>query len=587
MRTDMYHYSAEKGVLMIMSLLKQNGIKKVVASPGATNITMVASFQQDTFFEMYSCVDERAAAYLACGLSEESGEPVVLSCTGATASRNYLPALTEAFYRKLPIIVITSSQDKSRLGHLIPQVTDRSVSPNDTYVKSVHLQEIKDDQDEWDCNVKINSVIIALRQHGGGPVHINLTTTYSEDYSIKYLPRVRAISYYTNKSNLPKIPKGRVAIFLGAHSKMNDSQTTIIDSFCASNNAVVFCDHTSNYRGRYQVCNGILGFQRRCDFPLKRVDLLIHVGGMSGSYFASDFLFPQWVWRVSVDGKVVDHYKSLAALFEMDEFDFFEYYTSSRKADDSYLDECNQAVQTTRNLVPELPFSNWWIAKHYGTSLPDNSVVHFGILNSLRSWSCFPITSSVCAYSNVGGFGIDGTISTLLGASLVNAGKLYYGILGDLAFFYDLNTIGNRHIGKNLRILLVNNGCGIEFRNFNHQGAKFGKDTNMFIAAGGHFGSQSKAFVKHMAEDLGFMYISASNKKEFSNQAGVFFSPIIGEKPIIFEVFTNPDDESTAFQMVCDSFVDNSYVAKKKVTSAIKSVIGENNARSLLRLIKK
>ena len=97
-----FNYSAERNVQIVLSLFKQYGIKRVIASPGAINIPVVASMQQDQFFEMFSCVDERSAAYMACGLAEETSEPVVLSCTGATSSRNYMPGLTEAYYRKLP-----------------------------------------------------------------------------------------------------------------------------------------------------------------------------------------------------------------------------------------------------------------------------------------------------------------------------------------------------------------------------------------------------------------------------------------------------------------------------------------------------
>ena len=102
-------YSNEKNVLLMVALLKAHGIRKVVASPGTTNITFVASLTHDPFFQVYSSVDERSAAYMACGMADESGEPVVISCTGATASRNYFPGLTEAYYRKLPILAITST----------------------------------------------------------------------------------------------------------------------------------------------------------------------------------------------------------------------------------------------------------------------------------------------------------------------------------------------------------------------------------------------------------------------------------------------------------------------------------------------
>lgn len=104
------YYTDERAVQIILYLLKANGIKKIVASPGTTNITFVGSVQQDPWFEVYSSVDERSAAYIACGLAEQSREPVVLTCTGATASRNYYSGLTEAFYRKLPVLAITSHQ---------------------------------------------------------------------------------------------------------------------------------------------------------------------------------------------------------------------------------------------------------------------------------------------------------------------------------------------------------------------------------------------------------------------------------------------------------------------------------------------
>ena len=119
-------YTSERNVQILIALLKEHGIRRVIASPGTTNMTFVGSIQQDQFFEIYSSVDERSAAYMACGMAAETGEPVALSCTGATASRNYLPGMTEAFYRKLPVLAITSTQHLGRIGNMIPQVIDRS-----------------------------------------------------------------------------------------------------------------------------------------------------------------------------------------------------------------------------------------------------------------------------------------------------------------------------------------------------------------------------------------------------------------------------------------------------------------------------
>lgn len=122
-----HKYTDEINALVLVSLLKEHNIRKIIASPGTTNISFVGSVQIDPYFDVYSAVDERAAAYMACGLAEESGEPVVLSCTGATASRNYIPGLTEAFYRHLPVLAVTSIQHCGRVGNHVAQVIDRSV----------------------------------------------------------------------------------------------------------------------------------------------------------------------------------------------------------------------------------------------------------------------------------------------------------------------------------------------------------------------------------------------------------------------------------------------------------------------------
>ena len=148
--------------------------------------------------------------------------------------------------------------------------------------------------------------------------------------------------------------------------------------------------------------------------------------------------------------------------------------------------------------------------------------------------------------------------------------------MGDLAFFYDLNALGNRHIGNNLRILLVNNGCGGEFNMYNNPGSQFGTETNNFIAAGGHFGRQSPELVKHFAQDLGFAYLSASNKEEFSKQITQFIDPKM-DRSIIFECFTQPHDESNALKLLNTIVRDNSFTGQLKQVfpSSVKKFINK------------
>ena len=200
-------YTDEKNVLLLIALLKANGIKHIVVSPGVTNFTFVGSVQHDEFFQLYSCVDERGAAYMACGIAEETGEPVVITCTGATAPRNYLPGLTEAYYRKLPILAVCGHRGVSAIGHLHDQQLDRRNEPVDVANVQVWLPFVKDKEDEQLCYNEITRAILALRQHGGGPAMINLCTHYSQNMSIQELPIVSKVEAYAAYDELPECEK--------------------------------------------------------------------------------------------------------------------------------------------------------------------------------------------------------------------------------------------------------------------------------------------------------------------------------------------------------------------------------------------
>ena len=544
-------YTKDKNIQILISILKKNGIKKIIVSPGTNNINFVGSIQRDDYFEIYSSADERSAAYMACGMSVESGEPVVISCTGATASRNYIPALTEAFYRKIPIIAITSHSGWDYIGNLIPQQIDRRISPNDIFVKKITLNPIRAERDENSTILNINRAILAMRYKGGGPIHIDLISNYSTDYSVEQLPDVKVLSHYTAFGDMPELPIGRIAIFIGSHRPFTHNIEEVIDSFCEVYNAVVFCDHTSNYKGRYSINASMLLCQRLPLTEIRNIDILIHLGEVSGDYYSMK-LFPQKVWRVSEDGEIKDLFSRLDSVFEMPEEYFFKYYTNDKKDQEKnqYLQTCTNELNRISLMVPQLPFSNIWIAQQMSNQMPKNSVLHLGILNSLRAWNFFKIDKSIYAYSNVGGFGIDGGVSTLLGSSLVNPHKIYFGVFGDLAFFYDMNSLGNRYLPNNLRILLINNGGGTEFMNYSHPAHDiFGVSAEPYMAAVGHYGNKSKHLVKHYAEDLGFKYITAETKEDFLLTLPEFISPAI-EQPILFEVFTDSKDESDALEIM-------------------------------------
>lgn len=558
-----HFYTHERNHQILIALLKAHGIRNVVASPGIANSVFVGSIQNDPFFRIVSAVDERGAAYIACGLALESGGPVVLSCTGATAARNYMPGATEAYYAKLPVLLLTSSQPDNRIGHLVPQVTDRTRPPPDVCRISLALPAVRTADDEWACEVAANRALLELRRHGGGPVHLNLVTPYrySEESALtcRELPPVRVIRRIERGQAMPGIPQGRIGVFVGSHKPFSDGQARALDAFCETTGAVVFTDHTSNYNGPYKIPFALAINQaplNQANRPAYEVELLIHVGEVSGEEGAPRMIKSGATWRVSEDGELRDTFRNLTHVFEMPEEAFFRHYSGQRAGGTAFLAECRTGYEQLKTRLVEkldrLPFSNVWIAQRTAPALPGNATVVLSILNTLRTWNYAEFKDSVRVFCPVGGFGIDGATSLALGASLADPRRPCYCVTGDLAFFYDLNALGNRHVGGNLRVLLVNNGLGVEFRKSYAMSYRLlGDEVGEYVAARGHFGRQSPALVRHYAEDLGFAYRSARNKDEFDAALPDFTSDRLG-KPLLLEAFVSPEDEADALDMAHD-----------------------------------
>lgn len=581
-----FKYTSERNVQIVIALLKAHGIHRVIASPGTTNMTFVVSVENDPWFQIWSSVDERSAAYLACGMAAETGEPVVISCTGATASRNYMPGLTEAYYRKLPVLAITSTRGNHKVGHLIDQQIDRRNIPNDIAMESVTIPMVKDYEDERYCEIEANKAILALKLNGGGPAHINMYTKYSKDFSVKELPAAHAIFRHTAfEDKLPDIPQnGRIIISVGAHANFSDRLTNAVDRFCATYDAAVLCDHTSGYRGKYEVHYQLVCGQKQWKSPLAEANLCIHIGEVSGNSFT---IKAAHTWRVSPDGKIRDTFGSLRRVFMMPEDVFFERYASANASHTEYRDALLEEMEIMKSKLPELPFSNIWMAQRMVDKLPKGCELHLGIYHSLRSWNFFRLPSGIQAKCNVGGFGIDGGVSTMIGASFAHPEKLFIGVFGDLAFFYDMNVVGNRHVGNNVRLLLINNGKGNEFRNYNHPCYFLGEEADRYVAAAGHYGNKSHCLVKDYATDLGYEYLSASNKDEFNAVVDRFLTPKLTDKPILLEVFTETDDESNALEQTLNIITDSKYMMKQKVKQMVKDFIGNENIEVVKKIMRK
>lgn len=585
-------YTNERNAQLVIALLKEYGIRKVIASPGTTNVPFVYSVQNDPFFEVYSVFDERSAAYMACGLADEIGEPVVLSCTGATASRDYMPGLTEAFYRKLPVLALTSMHFTEDIGNLSTQIIDRSVVPNDIVRYHTTLEPVDNARVAKDEELRINIALSELTRDGGGPVAIELITDGRYEFSASQLPHVHKITRYVAENSLewPSFPeRAKTIVFIGAHSKFSIKETEALDRFIETHDAVIFSDISSGYYGKYAFRSALTTIQLSNN-PIRNEfepDLIIHVGEMTGDYNTSGYLngLSCPVWRLSPDGQFRQHFSWLHNVFQSSIEFFFSHYAENVEASTSgYRQIWESYDKKIRDQMPEFPFSNIWMAQQLSQIIPRDSTVHTAILSSLSSWDYFLLPQDVHSSANVGGFGIDGCMSTLVGASLANK-NLCFLITGDLAFFYDMNVLGCREIANNVRILLVNNNLGMTFKLSNHVGSEIGEQANVFIAAAGHNVPngqivQANSPARAWAESLGFTYLSASSKEDFNAVKAQFVSDE-SSKPILLECFTQEKDEREARDRIdsIDSRIDS--------TIRIKRAVKKMLPKALLDSIKK
>ncbi len=530
----------------LISMLKAYGIRHIVSSPGTQNAAFNLFIQNDDFFKIYSVVDERSAAYVATGIAFETQEPVVITCTEATASRNYLSALTEAYYRNIPIIACTFYNENLNKFALSAQYSDRSVSQNDIKEISIELPQIKTTQDKQKCLTYLNATL-STAKYQNKPVHINCPSLLSinDINEIKTLPDdIWTTKIYNEKFDDVKseLQNKKFAIFIGSHKKFDKETQEAISSFAQNYKIPVICDHTSNYHGENKI---LLAQLTRIITDELKPELIIDIGSISGDYTANKILKNAKLWRISQDKKFQCRNNIVTEkIFNCKESTFFSTMQAKSNKDIDYYNQLKAQIKAF--VLPDLPFSMPLIAEHLTKNLPKNSSLHLSILNALRCANYFEIDESIDVICNVGGFGIDGALSTLIGQSFANQNKTCFGLIGDLAFFYDMNILGNKNIKNNLRILLTNNNKGTEF----HLGPLKKVDNkdevlDPVVAANAHYKNGAKAW----AQSCGFEYICATTSEEFFAQINDFCKKE-SDKPILFECFTLSSDEEIGLKLL-------------------------------------
>ena len=573
-------YAKSENVKIVLSLLKQHNIKHVVISPGGTNIPLTQGFQSDDFFICHSVVDERSAMYFAIGLYLELGQPIATTCTSAQATRNYLPGLTEAFYKHVPILAITCSKHPRHTYQEFMQAPDQTSLPKDAVKMSYSLPHVVTNEDRLFAIRVVNEAILELSHHLSGPVQLNVPIVDSERLSFEdiELPIVRKIERLERSDFYGISIEGkRIMIVAGEHHAYTEEEINLINDFLKHYNAFVYVNHLSNIKTEKNIAGNLALSSMTQQFFDNELcpEILITIGGQTGDYALFGKLNNSSVsfehWRVCCNGDVVDTYDHLTKIFECSFTDFFGSFITSHNNDSDasyYLKWLN--IVNNYKLDIELPLSNIYVAQQLCNLLPKYCNLNLAILNSLRSWSFFPINDTIKCFSPVAAFGIDGAMSMTIGQSVVSD-NLCFLVTGDLAFFYDMNSLGIREIRNNVRILCINNGRGSEFTVY----GKLDIDYDSYISAANHYHTAS-GWIK----DCGFIYRRASTKDELFNCLNEFVSP--SEKPIVLEVITCSDNETKALSLIIDA--NKVGTTNENLKQQVKKILGSKLVGALRKL---
>ena len=570
-------YSDNKMVLQLMSLLKQFNISRIVISPGSRHFAFVHSLEADPYFKLYSVVDERSAAFFALGLIQQTGEVVAVTCSSGTACMNYGSAVIEAFYQRLPLLVLSSDRIPEYLNQLEDQMYDQQDSFANFTKYHGQLPEIKNDLDLWYCNRILNEAFLELNHHGRGPVHVNIpfVAHHTDTFSTPELPLVRKISLHDAETKaeewkqIGKMLKDKKIMIVWGQSVIHTpALDEAISMFCEKTDAIILTDKISNLHNQYAILNTTAVFSLLTKEERKNLhpDVVISVGG--------NYIFNGEVkgfvgtnaknWQIGKEDKVIDPFHCLTDIFEMSEEYFFSQF--NEYTDINNCGEYKDAwINISRQIVcPDPDYNELFAIGTLLNNLPKNVDLQLANSLTIRMAHLFDIDPSIRVNCNRGVNGIDGSMSTAVGFAVDNDRPTFY-ITGDLSFFYDMNSLWIRHLSPKMRIMLINNqGGGVMYAPLND---KMRQTLPAHVAAAHHCSA------KGWVESVGFKYVSAHTKDEVEEGVRLLLDDSINQ-PVLLEVFSviNPNDIKAMW---------NYYVSQDRRTGTEKLV------RDVKRTIKK
>ena len=542
-------YSDKKSILQLAALLKAHGVQKMVLCPGSRNAAIVHTFANIEDFTCYSITDERSAGFFAIGLSLQGGGPAAVCCTSGSALLNLHPAVAEAYYQQIPLIVISADRPAAWIGQMDGQTLPQPHVFGSLVKMSVNLPEVHTEEDEWHCNRLINEAILETTHHGKGPVHINVPISEPiYRFTAKELPEVRVITRYQGLNVYDRDYKELIEKLNGYQKRMVVvGQMTLIYQFDKkfikplSKNFAWLTEHLSNQTipalpiKNFDVAISGMDEERQEQMT---PDLLITYGGHIVSKQLKKYLRthkPKEHWHITPDGKVADLFGCLTTVIEIDPFEFLEkiaFMLDGKPTSYPMVWENWCKIHPS----PELPYSQISVTGDLIKALPAPCALHLANSSTVRYAQLFPLSNDVEVCCNRGVNGIEGSLSSALGYA-VASDKLNFVIIGDLSFFYDMNALWNTHFHNNLRILVLNNEGGEIFHTLPGMD-KSGGTSRKFITAEHHTSARG------WAEERGFLYMNATDDEEWQEALKTFASPEEHPQPMLLEVWTDKGEDT-------------------------------------------
>lgn len=467
-------YSTKENVLLTAAALQAYGIRHVVLSPGARNAPLVHTLAIDPFFCAHSVVDERSAAYFALGLIQKLRQPVAICCTSGTALLNYGPGIAEAFYQELPLLVLSADRSPAWIGQMdgqtLPQV---NLFASITH-KSVHLPEVHVPEDAWFCRRLLHEALLALAHNG--PVHVNIPLSEPLfDFSAPALPAFSPMEYVHTKScALPGIGaqwlQYQKRMVVVGQLPQNHTLANLLHT--AGQSSVLLGEHLANLPGTaLGNFDQLLASTPPSELPGLAPELLITCGGHIVSKRLKQFLRkhpPKAHWHISPNGTVIDLFQSLTRVVQASLPAFWQELTSQLPPQSTVPPfvqhwhtqaQCRATAPARSTTKAPTTWGEQDAVGAFLAQLPQGSALHLANSSSVRHAQRFSLPPGVEVLCNRGTSGIEGAISTAIGYASVHEGLTFL-LIGDLSFLYDINALALCALPANLRILLMNNGCG-------------------------------------------------------------------------------------------------------------------------------